>query len=66
MPNKYFNNMHGSNFTGTGGCPTGVKGKTMSLPGESTANWPGLPGKAQPTRLKGDRKVKVSAKDQGV
>lgn len=46
MPNKFFNNMHGPNFTGKNGAPTGQEGKQHDAP-MKTPNWPGLPGKAQ-------------------
>jgi len=41
--------------------------KAASVPAESTANWPGLPGPSQPkNRSGGDKKIKVWPKFEGV
>jgi len=40
-----------------GGAPTGARGPTPKLPADSTAKWPGLPGKTGPDRSNGTKKT---------
>ena len=67
MPNKRFNKqVHAPD---KGKPPVQKRGEKHSI-GTSqirTANWPGLPGASQPKdRSGGVRKVRQSAKDQGI
>ena len=64
MSNKHFNTGNPSK-----GAPTSVgKGKGGAGRADSTANWPGLPGKAQskPRDKSGTTKMKQSAKSEGI
>lgn len=63
MPNKDFNDMINNTSTGK---KTGVVGPKSDTVNESTANWPGLPGKTGPNRSAGVEKVKTHAKSDGI
>lgn len=68
MPNPIYNNQHGSNRTQGAGADTKARGSKPSgaMP-MKTANWPGLPGPAQPSRSKsGFAEEKVYAMAKGL
>jgi hypothetical protein len=63
MTNKFYNDM----ITKSGnGAKTGAQGSKDDVKSESTASWPGLPGKAGPDRSAGVEKVKTTVKSEGV
>ena len=68
MPNPHYNSMHGSNRKVAEGGSNKASGSSpkASMP-EKTANWPGLPGKAQSKdRSGGVKKLKVHPKSEGI
>ena len=66
MANKYYNNMHGDNFPGGKGAPTGQRGSKSGMP-ENTANWGDVPGKTQSKdRSGGVKKCKCHPVSKGI
>lgn len=66
MPNKFFNNMHGINYSSSKGPPTGQRGGETAMP-DKVANWPGVPGKMQSKdRSGGVKKCKCHPVKQGI
>ena len=62
MPNRWWNKMPSK-----GGASNDMGGGTFKPFKESTAAWPGVPGKAQPrSRSGGTKKVKQSVKSEGI
>lgn len=62
MPNPRWNKMPSK-----GGCSNDQSGGTYKPFKESTAAWPGVPGKTQPrSRSGGTKKVKGSVKSEGI
>ena len=61
MPNKF--NRRGF---GTVGNTDSKKAPAPSAVTESTANWPGLPGKSGPNRTNGVGKSKAHPKSEGI
>ena len=61
MPNKF-----NSTTNSTKPPPTGKSGSKATSLDETTADWPGLPGKSGPDRSNGVKKVKTNAKSEGI
>ncbi len=67
MPNPFNSENAQMNKTGGGGKPLPNRGSppSTSTPSQSTANWPGLPGKTGPSRGS-TKKIKQFPKSIGI
>lgn len=63
MTNKFYNDMTTKSDKGAA---TGAQGNKANVTADSTANWPGIPGKAGPDRSAGVEKVKTTVKSEGI